>query len=90
MNRMNPSFGFPHPMSRREALRRYYDPASQPKLIPLGIPRPPPAALSRNELGLPENEFGHWDGLRLRRSRRVHEGCARRRHDVRRLRGDCR
>lgn len=40
-----------------ENLRRYYDPLSQPKLIPLGIPRPPPAALGRNELGLPENEF---------------------------------
>ncbi|HET6628232.1 MAG TPA: glycosyltransferase family 4 protein [Woeseiaceae bacterium] len=40
-----------------ENLRRYFDPGAQPKLIPLGIPRPPAAALGRNELGLAADDL---------------------------------
>jgi glycosyltransferase involved in cell wall biosynthesis len=38
-------------------LRRYYDAAMQPHLIPLGIPRPPRPTGGRNELGLATDEF---------------------------------
>jgi glycosyltransferase involved in cell wall biosynthesis len=40
-----------------ENLKRYYAPPSEPLLIPLGIPRPPPPSAGRIELGLTANEF---------------------------------
>lgn len=40
-----------------ENLRRYYDPACEPKLIPLGIPRPPATTVGRRDLGLAPHEF---------------------------------
>jgi glycosyltransferase involved in cell wall biosynthesis len=38
-------------------LRRYYDPPTEPRLIPLAIPRPPAATADREELGLAADEF---------------------------------
>ncbi len=38
-------------------LRRYYDPAVEPELIPLGIPKPPASSIDRSELGLQTDEF---------------------------------
>ncbi len=38
-------------------LQRYYDPVSEPKLIPLGMPRPVAPAAGRAELGLSPDEF---------------------------------
>ena len=40
-----------------ENLRRYYDPATEPRLIPLGMPRPAATAVGRRELGLAPDEF---------------------------------
>ena len=39
-----------------ENLRKFFDPAVQPELIPLGIPRPPPARSGRDTLGLDPDE----------------------------------
>ena len=51
-------------------LRKYFAPAAQPELIPLGIPRPPPAVSGRHTLGFnPEETILITVGRLVRRKR---------------------